>query len=229
MIRWLQQAYRWAVPARWRTTWVLRVCKRLLYRVLPHDVAYSKDFFIEVMDGPASSSAPTMAQSIVDELHPHSVIDVGCGSGALLAALRDLGVRVHGFEKAKGGLAMCAERGLDVTAIDLATGRFPPGTAADVAVCFEVAEHIPARFASHLVSSLTGVAPVVLFSAAPPGQGGTDHVNEQPACYWADLFSEKGYSQDRRLQESLVRQWRASANVADWYTANLLVFRVVRE
>ena len=34
----------------------------------------------------------------------------------------------------------------------------------------------------------------MLFSAAVPGQGGENHVNEQPLAYWRAIFREHGYS-----------------------------------
>jgi len=43
-------------------------------------------------------------------------------------------------------------------------------------------------------AALVKAAPVVLFSAAIPLQGGTEHVNEQWQSYWAKLFAEHGTS-----------------------------------
>jgi hypothetical protein len=48
-------------------------------------------------------------------------------------------------------------------------GRF------DLAVCLEVAEHLPPERAESFIRELCDLAPVVLFSAAIPGQGGTGH------------------------------------------------------
>ena len=45
----------------------------------------------------------------------------------------------------------------------------------DLAVSLEVGEHLEASLAGGLVDSLTRLAPVVLFSAAIPGQSGTHH------------------------------------------------------
>jgi hypothetical protein len=40
---------------------------------------------------------------------------------------------------------------------------------------------------------LTSLAPVVLYSAAIPFQGGKLHINEQWQEYWAKLFAKHGY------------------------------------
>jgi hypothetical protein len=57
----------------------------------------------------------------------------------------------------------------------------------------EVAEHLTKSRAEGLVGDLTRLTDVVLFSAAIPGQGGTDHVNEQYLGYWVALFEAKGF------------------------------------
>src|SRR5271154_6290276 len=63
----------------------------------------------------------------------------------------------------------------------------------DLALCLEVAEHLPVQRATNLVKTLTTAAQVVLFSAGIPGQGGTGHVNEQWPKYWRQLFEAEGF------------------------------------
>lgn len=63
----------------------------------------------------------------------------------------------------------------------------------DLAVCLEVAEHLPESRASGLVADLTSLAPCVLFSAAVPGPSGTHHINAQYLPYCVDLFRRNGY------------------------------------
>jgi len=63
----------------------------------------------------------------------------------------------------------------------------------ELAMCLEVAEHLPAESADILVETLTNLAPVVMFSAAHPGQGGQDHVNERWPAYWYRRFAQHGY------------------------------------
>jgi hypothetical protein len=90
----------------------------------------------------------------------------------------------------------------------------------ELAVCVEVAEHLPAEAAPILIASLTTLAPVVLFSAAVPQQGGTGHVNEQWPAYWNRLFAAHGYVAADTLRTAL---WH-DARVAWWYSQNLMFF-----
>ncbi len=40
----------------------------------------------------------------------------------------------------------------------------------------------------------TRICRPVAFTAASPGQGGTGHINEQPAGYWTARFAARGYA-----------------------------------
>ena len=42
---------------------------------------------------------------------------------------------------------------------------------------------------SSFVHEITQLSDRVVFSAAIPGQGGVNHINERPQSYWIDKFS----------------------------------------
>ena len=71
-----------------------------------------------------------------------------------------------------------------------------------------------------LVTRLTAAAPLVLFSAAIPGQPGIRHVNEQWPSYWRRLFAEQGFEQ----LDPLRREIRHDRRVKWWYRQNLLLY-----
>jgi SAM-dependent methyltransferase len=190
---------------------------------LPHDAIYSDEYFSHDVEGPAVASAPAMAQSIVDRFHPVKVVDVGCGTGALLAAFRDRGCSVSGLEYAEAGLRRCRARNLDVRKFDLESQVLIAPPRSDVAISFEVAEHLPAEAADNFVDVLCSLAPVVVCSAAKPGQSGTDHVNLQPKSYWIEKFERRGYRFDGAMAEAISSEWQSS-NVQDYYYDNIMVF-----
>jgi hypothetical protein len=90
----------------------------------------------------------------------------------------------------------------------------------DLAISLEVAEHLPPECADAFVRTLVGLAPVVLFSAAVPGQGGTLHLNEQWPSYWAGKFEMQGY----RCLDVLRDEFWGNDEVAWWYQQNMLLF-----
>jgi hypothetical protein len=91
----------------------------------------------------------------------------------------------------------------------------------------EVAEHLPARTADRYVRLLTSLSSVIVFSAAPPGQGGrtgTDHINEQPPLYWITKFDRCGFWHDEALSRTWSKHWSAAGDVALCSHQNLMLF-----
>jgi hypothetical protein len=84
----------------------------------------------------------------------------------------------------------------------------------------EVAEHIPAPGARSFIETLVRAGPVVLFSAAIPGQGGYLHVNEQWPGYWRALFTDLGY----RMVDCLRPLLWDNPEVLWWYRQNIMLF-----
>lgn len=165
-------------------------------------------------------SARRVVPIVIELTAPRSVVDVGCGLGTWLAAFVDAGVAdavgVDGPSVDRQRLSIPVESFL---ARDL-TQPLDLGRTFDLAVCVEVAEHLPAQAAARLVGDLARLAPVVLFSAAVPGQGGTGHVNEQWPEYWAALFRDVEYDVVDCLRP---RIWH-DPDVQFYYAQNLLLF-----
>jgi 2-polyprenyl-3-methyl-5-hydroxy-6-metoxy-1,4-benzoquinol methylase len=224
VIGWLKKAYRRFVPMPIRQSRAMEWPKNVLLRLLPHDAVYDADYYANAVEDGAAASAEIMAAAIRREFAPRSVIDVGCGTGALLEAMRTGGVRILGLEYSTAALKRCRARGIDVVRVDLRRETVSITETFDVAVSVEVAEHLPAAAADRYVDLLTRLSNLVVFTAAPPGQGGTDHVNEQPQDYWIAKFGARSF----RHVEDLSAQWRQAwkaGGVAGWYCNNVMVFK----
>jgi SAM-dependent methyltransferase len=165
-------------------------------------------------------SAREIVPLVLRLVQPRSVVDVGCGIGTWLSVFREHGVRdVCGMD---GGW-------VDTTMLIIPEDRFlavdlrrplPVDRRFDLAVSVEVAEHLPDECARTFVDSLTRLAPVVLFSAAIPFQGGTGHINEQWPEYWVKYFSENGYA----VVDCIRRTVWQNPNVEWYYAQNALMF-----
>jgi len=218
----IRDIYRAIVPTSVRgSPWVTALKGRLL----GHDWTYSDDYYRNDVEGPAVKSAGAIAATIVKQFHPQSVVDVGCGTGALLAALRDRGCQVFGLEYSRAALRYCQRRQLEVERFDIERGDFKRGRRFDVVSSMEVAEHLPASVADRYVDILTSLAPVAVFTAAPPGQGGADHVNEQPQAYWIEKFRARGFEHLADISQRWREEWRSGGMVQAWYYDNLMLFR----
>lgn len=181
--------------------------------------AYDADFYRGLEPGVWRSAAVT-AGLLCELFRPGSVVDLGCGTGIWLAALRAAGVGdILGIDGPWVPRELLAVPGDAFLAHDL-TAPLALARRFDLALCLETAEHLPPEAAGGLVASLVRLAPVVVFSAAVPGQGGHGHVNEQWPGYWRDLFAAHGYRASCVLRNRL---WRRE-EVEPWYRQNLLCF-----
>lgn len=180
--------------------------------------AYGDKFFEDRSD--SMNSAKIVVPVVLSLIKPESIVDVGCGTGDWLHVFMEHGVSdILGVDAdwvkreylripEKCFLPADLEKPLNITR------KF------DLVITLEVAEHICAGSAQSFVDSLTSLAPVVLFSAAIPFQGGTSHVNEQWPDYWAGLFRKRGYVPVDCIRSKIWNDKR----IEFWYRQNILLF-----
>ena len=223
MLQTMKSIWRTVVPETIRSS---DAVTRFKTRFLPHNWIYDQEYYQTEVDTAALESAPAMVASLIEVFAPRKVVDVGCGTGALAVKMMGQGVEVHGLEYADSAIAMCRDRGVAVRKFDIDTSGGAPEDLrdADLVVSFEVAEHLPEEIADKYVALLTSMAPNVLISAAPPGQGGTDHVNEQPKEYWVAKFRENGFDIDEVMTTRIQQAFEQSGSVVIFYWKNTLVF-----
>jgi SAM-dependent methyltransferase len=176
--------------------------------------------FYESVERGSEASAREILPLILDLVRPRSVVDVGCGDGSWLRVLAEQGVDdllgLDGPWITRSALKI-PEQSFDT--IDLRQPfRLPRHF--DMAISLEVAEHLPPEAAVDLVEHLTALAPVVLFSAAIPHQGGTEHVNEQWADHWATLFGRSGYA----VLDVVRPAFWIHDGVEPWYAQNTFLY-----
>jgi hypothetical protein len=177
------------------------------------------DHFMDLA-GQARHSADAVIRELLGSVPLSSVADFGCARGTWLAAWRRHGVLdtagIDGPYIRSSDLEIPLEsfHACDLTMpIDLAR-RFA------LVQSLEVAEHLPPEAAHSFIGSLTRHADIVLFSAAPPGQGGENHLNEQPYEFWRDRFAERGYVMIDWLRPRIL----SDATVQYWYRYNCFLF-----
>jgi SAM-dependent methyltransferase len=177
--------------------------------------------FMTYADRSSRYSAQTISALLRNVFTIGSVLDVGCAKGTWLNAWRDSGAKqilgVDGNYVAVDQLVIPADC---FVAADLAKPIRLDRTF-DLVQSLEVAEHIPADAADAFVQSLVQHSSgIVLFSAAPPGQGGEFHINEQPYDYWREKFRVHDFE-----PYDYVRPLIAGDNaVSFWYRYNALLY-----
>lgn len=151
----------------------------------------------------------------------NSVLDVGCGLGTWLSVANDFGIRdvfgVDGDYIDKELLSKYLDLSL-FKSFDL-TKSLDLNRSFDLALCLEVAEHLAKEHSEILIDSLVRHSDCILFSAAIPGQGGQNHLNEQWPEYWRKLFKKRGF-----VFLDLIRPeiWN-NPNVDYWYKQNSFI------
>jgi cyclopropane fatty-acyl-phospholipid synthase-like methyltransferase len=188
-----------------------------------HQETYDVEYY-EFIESSSVWSREVMADSIVRDLAPRDVLDIGCGTGALLDAIQARAVHVYGLEYSDTAIEHCRRRGLPVHKFDIGRNCFPESLRQrDVAISFEVAEHLSPELANRFVELLSAASDTVVMSAATPGQGGTSHLNEQPHEYWIKKMARRGYTMDTELSMRWRAEWKGKT--ASWYHSNVMLFR----
>jgi SAM-dependent methyltransferase len=176
---------------------------------------YSEGFYSVQQEG-SRRSAEIVLPIVLELLKPTSVIDVGCGVGAWTRVLEAHVLDVVGVD---GDWVPADSRSSSFVARDLEQSLSVDRTF-DLAICMEVAEHLSPAVAERFISDLARLAPAVLFSAAIPQQGGTQHRNEQWQSYWAELFQRHGFWPHDVIRP---RVWSCT-QVEPWYAQNSLLY-----
>lgn len=161
---------------------------------------------------------------VVERTFPdaQTYLDVGAGSGAYAAEAMRRGHPTVALEHNRFGRYLAGRQGVDVRPFDLAD---PPALLSfDLAYCFEVAEHLPAQLGDRLVQFLAESGHEILFTAAPPGQGGTGHINEQPSQYWHERFAHYGKVHDRGRSDAIREQLARRKLASYWLANNAIVY-----
>ncbi|MTJ13434.1 class I SAM-dependent methyltransferase [Anabaena sp. UHCC 0187] len=180
-------------------------------------IAYTSDYFQSII---FDTDYQALALHIVEIYHPKTVVEFGCGPGHLSRELAKLGVQMTSVD----GYSQPDFTGLSVEFYPLnlndatAIANLFQDKHFDLAISLEVAEHLQPESSPTVINWLTKVAPVVVFSAAVPSQGGHGHINLHPRDYWHRLFTECNFVISDRIREKL----RNHPTVAPWYRYNVL-------
>jgi len=133
----------------------------------------------------------TIAERIIEQLSPQTVLDAGCAIGFLVEELRSRGVDARGVDVSEWG--NCPSTSL--------TPRILPGGLPDRRVrsplrpdhLHGVLEHLPGNEAEAIIANICRHCATVLFSSTPDDFKEPTHLNVQPTDYWIGLFAAQGF------------------------------------
>ena len=200
---------------------VRRVHRAVSSRVDMRGLLYTQDLFL-TYDEYARRDAPLVMPALKAAFPDiTSLVDVGAGTGRFVAEGNAIGLNVIGLERSPIGRRMGESIGSEMHPLGFRSSR--PVTC-DLSYSFEVAEHLSRRLADRYVMFMTGSAPIVVVTAASPGQEGTGHLNEQPASYWIEKFRLAGFDRDPEREAALYGDLPYDRLSPHWSMTNRFVF-----
>jgi SAM-dependent methyltransferase len=146
-----------------------------------------------------------MADAIVRDLRPTTVLDAGCAKGFLVEALRERGVEAWGIDVSEHAISEVHESVREYCQVGSLTEPLPRRY--DLVVCVEVLEHIPAAEANAAVANICAATDRLLLSSTPDDFGEATHLNVQPPEAWSAAIAQNGLLRETEHDVSYVTPW----------------------
>jgi hypothetical protein len=181
---------------------------------------YNDEFFEWHLKHAREYSIRTM-DWYIEKYKPFSVVDFGCGIGSYLESAYNHDLEFLGFEISKEAQKYTHPEVQKFVSYQDCTDPIIV-LPTDVVLSFETAEHIDPNGTDQFIRNLTmAVGEHLLFTAAPPGQLGTGHINLRPREFWIEQFT-KELNYDEALTKDISDNWRR-LGAPDYICNNLIV------
>lgn len=148
-----------------------------------------------------------IADGIVRDLRPASVLDAGCAMGFLVEALRERGVDAWGIDVSEYAISKVDDSVHEHCRLGSITESL--GRRYDLIVCIEVLEHLPAAEADRAVANLCEATDRLLLSTTPDDFAEPTHHNVQPPEAWSAALAREGLFREVERDFSYVTPWAA--------------------
>jgi SAM-dependent methyltransferase len=146
-----------------------------------------------------------IAESIVREFHPGSVLDAGCAMGFLVEALVKRGVDAHGIDVSEYAISQAHESVRERCRVQSLTE--PLERRYDLITCIEVIEHIPPEDSDAAIANLCAATDRLLLSSTPDDFAEATHLNVQPPEAWSAAMAREGFLRDLDHDLSYITPW----------------------
>ena len=148
---------------------------------------------------------------------PQSMLDIGCGTSAMVNLARKLDVDAVGVDRSarEPDLMHDLREPLNI------------GRTFQLITCIEVAEHIPEPDSGVFLTNITSHIKRdgrLVFSAAPPAQPGDGHIHLKPAKFWRDQIYDRGLTYNDEMSIRLRLAWQWVPMPMQWLISNVQVF-----
>lgn len=155
----------------------------------------------------------SVADRLVGVANPAAVLDVGCGTGLLVRALREKGVDAVGLDVS--GQAIEASHPDVRPHLHVASATEPIEGRYSLVTCIEVLPHLSPAEAQVAIDRMCEVTDRVVLSADPADHRQPTHVTTRPTATWAAAFAERGLFRRTDVDLSSLSPWAVMFERAD--------------
>ena len=151
----------------------------------------------------------SIADRIVSDIQPKSVLDAGCAMGFLVEALRERGVEAYGIDVSEFAIGQVHEDVKEYCWVGSVTEPLPQSY--DLIVCIEVLEHLQPEDAQQALVNLCQQTDDILFSSTPFDYKEVTHFNVKTPEHWAEMLAREGFFRDVDFDASFITPWAVRA------------------
>jgi len=146
-----------------------------------------------------------IADRIVSDIAPGSVLDAGCAMGFLVEKLRERGVEAFGVDNSEYAIAQVHPGIRPYCWVGSVAAPLPRRY--DLIVTIEVLEHMPQDQAERALANLCQSTDDILFSSTPFDYKEASHLNVHSPEYWATLFARQDFYRDVDFDAAFITPW----------------------
>jgi len=163
-----------------------------------------------------------IADRIIQDIQPRTVLDAGCAWGFLVEMLRQREVSAFGVDISEYAIQNVNPEIKSYCRVDSIAEPFHQKY--DLIVSIEVLEHMSPSDAERAIVNFCQHTNDILFSSTPFDYKEATHFNVQPPEVWAELFARQGFFRDMDFDASFLTPWAVRFRKRDEP-----IHRVVRE
>jgi SAM-dependent methyltransferase len=146
-----------------------------------------------------------IADRIIEDIQPKTVLDAGCALGFLVEGFRNQGVEAWGVDISEYAIASVHESIRPFCRVGSVIEPFERKY--DLIVTIEVAEHMQPLLSKQMIANLCAHTDDVIFTSTPFDYKETTHFNVQPPEVWSREFARHGFFRDVDYDASFITAW----------------------
>ena len=136
-----------------------------------------------------------IAENIIANFSPKTVLDAGCACGYLVEALRKRGVEAYGIDVSTYAIDNVDPEIKTYCRVHNISDRLPADLPQryDLIITIEVLEHLYGELGEQAIKNLCQYSDTIVFTSTPDDITDQTHVNVQLSEYWCRIFAQNSF------------------------------------